>query len=133
MIKVGKSLLSLTLTAVFIFGTVIPVSALTSGTWNVQYAAPSNPNAESNPTSYVTVDYFSGGYVGNCKSISGANGRGLTITSSSAGGMNPIIVTTTGKTKSWRMKSSTTGLVKFAVTANTGYACYSTGTISILN
>lgn len=65
------------------------------------------------------------------KKISGENGRRLTIKSNSNGGMNTIDVTTTGKTRAWKMKKSSTGDVKFVVLAHYDYTCTSTGVIKL--
>lgn len=79
----------------------------------------------------LCLGYYSGGYIGNCKKISGENGRRLTIKSNSNGGMNTIDVTTTGKTRAWKMKKSSTGDVKFVVLAHYDYSCTSTGVIKL--
>ena len=107
-------------------------AASSSDSWSITYI----PNASasvSNQSDTLSVAYYSGGYVGNCTKITGANGRGLTISSSSAGGMSSVSVTSTGKTKTWKMYGSTDGNVSFLVKATVGYTCTSTGTISINN
>ena len=97
------------------------------------------PNGISNQGDVLCLGYYSGGYIGNCKKISGENGRRLTIKSNSNGGMNTIDVTTTGKTRAWKgidfvngkMKKSSTGDVKFVVLAHYDYTCTSTGVIKL--
>lgn len=130
--SIKKILITTTLAITLVFGMTLPVSAASSGDWNVNYT-PGAPSSVSNQTSTVYVDYYSGGYYANCATISGTNGRALTITSSSAGGMNSVSITTTGKTSTWKMKDSTTGKVTFKVSAVSGYSCKSTGTIYINN
>ena len=85
------------------------------------------PNGISNQGDVLCLGYYSG----NCKKISGENGRRLTIKSNSNGGMNTIDVTTTGKTRAWKMKKSSTGDVKFVVLAHYDYTCTSTGVIKL--
>lgn len=127
---IKKYLIMTTLAITLVFGMAFPVSAASSGNWNIRYI-PSAPSSDSNQTSRVYVDYYSGGYYANCATISGANGRTVTITSSSAGGMNSISITKTGRSYSWKMRGSTTGTVTFKATAVSGYSCTSTGTIYI--
>lgn len=130
--SIKKFLITTTLAITLVFGMAFPVSAASSGNWNIRYI-PNAPSSVSNQTSTVYVDYYSGGYYADCATISGTNGRALTITSSSAGGMNSVSITTTGRSSSWKMKGSTTGTVTFKVTATSGYSCTSTGTIYINN
>lgn len=125
-----KILITTCLAIALIFGMSLPVNAASSGSWNIRYI-PGAPSDVSTQTVTVYVDYYSGGYYADCTSISGTNGRALTISSSSAGGMTSVSITTTGKTKTWKMAGSTTGTVAFKVTAASGYSCTSTGTIYI--
>ncbi len=130
--KYKKIIMSLLLTSSLLIVSGTPVNAASSGTWNVNYH-PGATSDISNQVSNVVVSYYSGGYIANCSTISGTNGRALTISSSSAGGMSTISVTTTGLTRSWKMNGSTKGNVTFDVIAASGHRCQSTGTIKIFN
>lgn len=124
------SILSLILIVTFTFsGTAL---AATSDEWFVNYAK-GVPEGSTNPVDYLSVGYYSGGYVAKCTRINGSTDRMVKITSSSAGGMNTVTITTTGTTPSWKMRSSTTGNVSFKVTASGNLSCASTGLIRINN
>lgn len=125
-----KVLITTALTITLVLGMAVPAHAASSGSWNIRYI-PSAPSSVSNQTSTILLDYYSGGYYAYCDTITGTNGRSLTITSSSAGGMSSVPITSTGKSKTWKMYSSTTGTVTFKVMAASGYSCTSTGTIHI--
>ena len=128
-----KIFITTTLAITLVFGMALSVSAASSGGWNIRYY-PTAPSDVSNQSCIVSdINYYSGGYYAVCNSISGTNGRSLTITSSDAGGMNPVYITTTGRTPTWTMKDSTKGTVTFVVKATVGYSCESTGTIYINN
>lgn len=126
-----KILVSGTLVIALALGMVVPVNADTlSDDWNIDYT-PGAPSSISNQSDAVVVNYDSGGYYADCETLSGQNGRALSIESSSAGGMEPVPVTKKGSTKTWKMKGSTTGMVTFIVSATSGYTCKSTGTIYV--
>lgn len=132
--KTKKTIISLILSLSMLIVMGAPVCAAQSDTWSIDYHPGVSP-AMGNRFDSVVVSYYSGGYIANCKTISGTNGRALSITSTSAGGMNgisSISVTATGFTRSWTMKDSTTGNVTFKVEAVSGYRCQSTGEIKIL-
>lgn len=129
---IKKILITTALAFTLVFVGALPVSAASSGNWNINYIVAA-PSSISDKSCIVYVDYYSGGYYADCTSISGANGRALTITSSSAGGMSTIPVTAEGRTRSWKMNSSASEPVRFKVEAVSGYSCYSTGTINIKN
>ena len=120
-----KVLITLALTTVLSFAMILTVNAASSGDWDIDYT----PSPVSNQISTVTVSYDSAGYYAYCSRITGVNGRALEITSSDAGGMSPISITTAGRTASWKMRGGSTGDVVFIVSAVTGYQCESTGTI----
>ena len=128
--NIKRTFITTCLAIVLIFGMSLPVNAATCASWSIRYI-PGAPSDTSAQTVTVNLDYYSGGYYANCTSISGTNGRALTISSSSAGGMNPVSITTTGRTGTWKMKSSTTGTVTFKITATSGYSCTASGTICI--
>ena len=123
-------LASVALAGCLVMSPITQVQAATSDTWSIKYI-PHVPNGISNQGDVLCLGYYSGGYIGNCKKISGENGRRLTIKSNSNGGMNTIDVTTTGKTRAWKMKKSSTGDVKFVVLAHYDYSCTSTGVIKL--
>ena len=123
-----KVLITLALTTVLSFAMILTVNAASSGDWDIDYT-PYAPSPISNQISTVTVSYDSAGYYAYCSRITGVNGRALEITSSDAGGMSPISITTAGRTASWKMRGGSTGDVVFIVSAVTGYQCESTGTI----
>ena len=125
-----KSLIAGILVSVLFAGMSITANAGVEGYWDISYI-PTAPSSVSNKSSVVVVDYYSGGYWAYCDSISGANGRSLSITSSSASGMPEILITTTGYADTWKMNGSTTGTVSFLVNAATGYSCDSEGKIHI--
>lgn len=102
--------------------------AASSDTWSVNYAK-NVPSAELNKTDYCTLGYYSDGYKATCSKLTGSTDRMIKITSSNAGGMKAVTMTTTGTSSIWKMKGSTTGNVKFTVTAYGNLSCYSTGTI----
>ncbi|MBQ5966640.1 MAG: hypothetical protein IJL60_02550 [Clostridiales bacterium] len=105
--------------------------AASSDSFCVNYN-PHVPSMYSNQTDTATVSYYSDGYKAYCSSYSGVNGSQVTVTSSSAGGMNKtIIITSTGYTPVWKMRISTSGNVTFTLTARTDYSVYASGTISI--
>lgn len=130
--KCKKVIMSLLLAASLVVCSGQPVNAATSGAWNIDYH-PGPTTGVGNQISNVTLDYYSGGYVADCATISGTNGRALTISSTDAGGMSSIRITITGPTRDWRMNGSTTNKVMFSVVAVSGYRCQSTGTIRIYN
>ena len=128
--KMKKVTTSLLLAAVMTVVSVVPVSAAASDNWSINYI----PNATSAVSKQVHIckfTYYGDGFIGKCKSISGQNGRRLTISSSSAGGMKTVPVTTKGATKAWQMKKAVKGAVSFLVAADSGYSCTSTGVIKI--
>ena len=131
--SISRTLITTALATVMVFGMSTKANAADSGSWKIDYG-PGAPSSVSNQIYDVRdIDYHSGGYYADCKTLSGDNGRALTITSKDAGGMDPVSVTTTGKTKTWKMKGSTTGTVTFRVTAASGFVCRSTGIIHINN
>ena len=101
--KIRAMLASVALAGCLVMSPITQVQAATSDTWSIKYI-PHVPNGISNQGDVLCLGYYSGGYIGNCKKISGENGRRLTIKSNSNGGMNTIDVTTTGKTRAWKMK-----------------------------
>lgn len=130
MVRVKKFLASIVIGSVLIGSSLTSVGAATSDSWNIKYIKGA-PTSVSNQTDIIRLPYYSGGYYANCSSISGTNGRALSITSSSAGGMKTVSITTTGRTARWMMNGSTTGSCSFTVKASYNYSCSSTGTISI--
>ena len=131
--SISRTLITTALAAVMVFGMSTTADAADSGTWHIDYG-PGAPSAVSNQLYDVQdIEYYSGGYYANCKTLSGDNGRALTITSVNAGGMDPVSVTTTGTTRAWRMKGSTRGTITFRVTATSGFVCKSTGIIRLNN
>ena len=120
--KIRAMLASVALAGCLVMSPITQVQAATSDTWSIKYI-PHVPNGISNQGDVLCLGYYSGGYIGNCKKISGENGRRLT--------MNTIDVTTTGKTRAWKMKKSSTGDVKFVVLAHYDYSCTSTGVIKL--
>lgn len=126
--KIMKSLSVCTLVLCMLLSVSVKVSAASSASWKINYK-PGAPSDVSNQVEDLYVSYYSGGYVADCKTISGANGRQLTITAKNAGGINAVPITTTGTTKVFKTKESVVGNVRFQVTAKTGYKCDSTGVI----
>ncbi len=106
--------------------------ASTIDDWDIYYI-PNAPASVSNQHDNLYVAYCSDGYDGYCYSISGSNGRGLTITAENAGGLynDDVSVTTTGYTAHMRTKNTISSDVHFKVTAKYGYSCDSTGSIYI--
>ena len=117
--KIRAMLASVALAGCLVMSPITQVQAATSDTWSIKYI-PHVPNGISNQGDVLCLGYYSGGYIGNCKKISGENGR-----------RNTIDVTTTGKTRAWKMKKSSTGDVKFVVLAHYDYSCTSTGVIKL--
>ncbi|MDE6529917.1 MAG: hypothetical protein K2K96_04000 [Lachnospiraceae bacterium] len=128
--SIKKIFITTTLVITLALGMALSVSAASSGKWNIRYI-PNGAASVSNQTSSVVVDYYSGGYYANCTSISGTNGRSLTITSSNAGGMTAVPITTTGRSSTWKMDGCSNKPITFKVTAKSGYTCTSEGTIKI--
>lgn len=106
------------------------VNAAQSGDWKIDYKKGA-PTSVSNQISTVVLNYYSGGYKGCCYTLTGTSGKYIVVSSTSAGGMNPITVKSVKNLSKWKMKSSTSSTVKFRITAySTGY-CKSTGNIRI--
>lgn len=105
-------------------------SMAASSSWNIYYV-PGGSASVSSQTTTTTIPYYSAGYKAYCSSYSGANGSQLSITSSSAGEIKdgPIYITSTGYTRDWKMKSSTTGNVVFQLKARVNYYCSASGDI----
>lgn len=127
--SIKNSLIVLTLTIVLVFGVSQQVRAASCGDWNISYI-PGAP-AAGNQSSSICIDYYSGGYYVDCTTFSGGTGSKLKITSSSAGGMDPIIIEKAGRTEIWRLKGSTTGTVCFKISVMGNYPCRATGRICI--
>ena len=84
---------------------VNPITSLaaSSDTWSVNYAK-NVPSTELNQTDYCTLAYYSDGYKATCSKLTGSTDRMIKITSSSAGGMSTVTMTTTGTSSIWKMK-----------------------------
>lgn len=126
-VKIAAGLL---MSAALLVGNSAASRAAASDTWKIRYI-PGAPSSVSEQYDYATVTYYGDGFVANCYAITGSNGRKLTISSSGAGGMAEVPITTTGLTKSWTMKGSTTGNVTFRIAAESGYSCSANGIIKI--
>lgn len=132
--KVKGKILGTAIAAVMGLGVVAPlsVSAANQDDWTIRYI----PNASasvSNQYDHAYVDYYSGGFYANCTSMSGANGRRILINSDDAGGMPTISITTTGKSKTWKMKYSSTKIIDFEMQAEYGYTTTAKGIVHINN
>lgn len=126
--------LGMAIVAVMGLGVAAPLSvgAADQDDWNIRYI----PNASasvSNQYDHAYVSYYSDGFYANCTSMSGENGRRILINSDDAGGMPTISITTTGKSKTWKMKYSTTKKVDFEVQAEYGYTTTAKGIVHINN
>ena len=100
------------------------------GNWSLYYIV-NAPSGVSNQWTTVTLPYFSDGYRAYCSNITGSAQRRVDISSSDAGGMATVSISTTGYTKVWKMNSSSTGNVTFKVAAITSGNCTASGNISI--
>lgn len=96
--KLKTMLASVVLAGCLAVSPVVQVQAASSDTWSINHI-PNAPSGISKSVDVLYVNYYSGGYIGNCKKISGENGRRLKINSNSCGGMSTVDVTTTGKTR----------------------------------
>lgn len=79
----------------------------------------------------VSLPYYSGGYVAKCTSISGGQGRQLTVSSSSCGGISgaTLLITTTGSTRRFYFRQSSTGNVAIVISANQDVWCTADGDV----
>lgn len=119
-----------------LFGASSTASAATSAKWNIHYV-PGGPSSVSNQIDDVYVAYYGKGFIANCKTLTGTQGRMLKITAENAGGLKDssvvddgeLSVTITGLTDVFKTKEFITGNVQFRVKAAGRYSCDSTGVI----
>lgn len=126
--KWKRMFVAMTLAAVLVFGTSVPVYAA-SGSWRINYI-PSAPTSVSNQTDAVSLPYYSSGYYAYCDSFAGVNGSRIAITSYSTGGMPAIMLTSTGRSASWMMNGASKSDVVFTLRAVSGYTCNASGSIN---
>lgn len=131
--KVLKKLIALSACVAMMLSFASISNAATSDDWNINYT-PGTPPAYSNQVDTAVLSYYSGGYIANCSSISGAQGRQVTITCATSGltitGTAPVI-TTTGNTRRFYLSNSTTGNVSIRFTAKVLVSCKAYGTIGV--
>ncbi len=120
---------TMTLAAVLTFGMSVPVYAIDSMPWRINYI-PTAPTSVSNQTASVNLPYHSDGYYAYCDSFAGENGSRITITSYSTGGMPVIVMTSTGRSASWKMNGGSTSKVTFNLRAVSGFPCNASGSIN---
>lgn len=130
--KVVRCFSACTLAICILLGTASTANAASSDNWSINYI-PGAPSDVSNQGADLYVSYYSGGYVANCKTISGMQGRALNITAKNAGGLEngKVSITTVGSTKVFKTNNSIKSDVHFQVTAISGASCASTGIIKI--
>ena len=131
--KLSKKIIAIMICFVTIFSFTSLCSAnITSASWDVDYT-PGAPTQYSNQSDRATLNYYSGGYVANCSSITGAQGRMILVSSASCGGISggTKYITTTGNTARFYLNGSTTGTIKITFEAKTGYRCDANGTVHI--
>lgn len=111
----------------------ISVQAKNENEWEINYTPKNYYNPNNKQASIAYEYYYGGGYYGYCNSISGTNGRRLTITALDAGGIKQgsVDVTTTGRTVAWTLNTPVTKKVRFQVLASADYSCVSKGIIKL--
>ena len=134
--KVVKCFSACTLALCMLLGTTSTANAASSDNWKINYT-PGAPSSVSNQVDDLYVAYSSDGFVADCKTLSGTQGRMLNITAKNAGGLenkgvvrdHKLPITTTGPTKRFDTNNSIKTDVYFQVTAKYGCSCKSTGII----
>ncbi len=111
----------------------ISVQAKNRNEWEINYTPKDYYNPNNKQASIAYEYYYGRGYYGYCNSISGTNGRRLTITALNAGGMKEgsVDVTTTGRTVDWHLRTPISGEVQYQVLASASYSCVSKGIIKL--
>lgn len=137
--KITKVMTALMICVSMLGGMISTASAASSDTWTIHYI-PRVPSNISNQSDTLYVAYYSDGYIAECTSISGTNGRKLTISSEDAGGIvtnnggySDVSITTTGCSVAWEMRLPINDDVQFKVLADGRYSCDSKGIIRINN
>lgn len=120
---------TMTLAAVLTFGMSVPVYAGDSRPWRINYI-PTAPTSVSNQTTSVSLPYYSNGYYAYCDFFAGENGSRIAITSYSTGGMPTIVITSTGRSATWKMYGASTSGVVFTLRAVSGFPCNASGSIN---
>lgn len=130
--KFFKRILATTVCLGILFSFASLTNAASSDTWDIDYS-PGVPPAYSNQADTTTLSYYSGGYVAHCSSISGGQGRRVSVTSSSCGGITgtDVVITTTGNTRRFKLRYSTTGNIHITFTAESFISCDANGTVHI--
>ena len=105
-------------------------NAATSANWNIDYT-PGAPSSVSNQSYTAYIAYNSDGFVAHCSSITGGQGRQVSITSSSAGGINggTIYITSTGNTPRFYFNGSSVNDVAIKFKARVAIRCKAHGTV----
>lgn len=127
--KLKRTLITVTLAAALVLGISVPVSAVNSRPWSINYI-PTSPSTVGNKTAYVSLPYHSDGYYAYCDYFAGENGSRILIASYAAGGMPTITMTSTGRSVSWKMYGSSPRDVTFTLTAVSGFPCNASGSIN---
>lgn len=134
--KVVKCFSACTLALCMLLGVTSTANAASSDKWSINYI-PGAPSSVSNQLDDLYVAYCSDGFIGNCSTLSGSQGRMLNITAKNAGGLknvgavrdDKLPVTIKGPINVFKTKNSIKTDVCFQVTAYCGISCKSTGTI----
>lgn len=125
-----KKLLATIMCLATLFSFASICNAASSANWEVNYH-PHTTYPYNIPTDIVYVSYYSDGYEATCNHIEGGQGRQVTLTSPTMGGIGTKYITTTGSTGHFYLNGSTTGNVTFVFTAREDIWCYAYGKVKI--
>lgn len=128
--KLKKKLLATVACLATVFSVTTICNAVSSANWEITYY-PHSTYPYNIPSDTVVLGYCSDGYIAHCENITGGQGRQVTITSPSCGGIKggSKSITTTGNTSTFKLWNSTTGNVTFVFTATEDIWCCADGSI----
>ena len=127
--KRRKKIIGVLLAATIVSSMAISANATVSKDyWDIYYIYGA-PSSISNQYDYATMDYNSGGYYAKATSWSSNNSNGtyVKITSACSLTMPSRSLTKKGSCSPWTMGGSTTGKVKFKLTAKNSTFCDANG------